>query len=172
MNDTILVPKFLTELKTKEDVDKLWDSMKPLMEELKPKSGEAAELETLLEKTRTEFQIGTHVVIKNTGYTGKVVKYNENLGGFYPGVRYPVIVRIIHSDSFEMKKQGVIGSHFEYSTDQLELINESICIWPDLTRCREENLEEYTWKSDDFRVAEIPLLEDEDIEERVCSGLL
>ena len=172
MDDKVSVPKFLEELKTKEDIDRMWESIKPLMEELRPKCGEEKQLETVLAIARQLFPIGAHIKVKNTGYTAKVVRYNTNLGGFYPGVRYPIIVKITHSNDFKFRK-GAVGSTFEYTTDQLELVNESICIWPDCTWCREEELEEYGMsKSDDFKVVEIPLMSDDEIEEQVCSGLL
>lgn len=48
-----------------------------------------------------------------------------------------------------------------------------ICIWPDCTWCHEEDIEEYQWKSDDFRVATISgTMSDDRIEDLVTQGLL
>lgn len=50
-----------------------------------------------------------------------------------------------------------------------------ICIWPDCTWCHEEEVEEYAWKSDDFRVVTVTgseAISDETIEDMVTQGLL
>ena len=48
-----------------------------------------------------------------------------------------------------------------------------ICIWPDCTWCYEEELDEYQWKSDDFKVDYVDLLmTPEEIENKVTQGLL
>lgn len=56
--------------------------------------------------------------IKFTSHKGIIKGPNTSSYGFYPGGRYPVIVKIIDSD---MKK--VIGKTFEYGLDQIELID-------------------------------------------------
>jgi len=60
------------------------------------------------------------VEVKGTSYIGRVHGFNERLGGFYPGVRYPVLVRIIHNDSNSTRFNDVPGSVFEYDIEQLE----------------------------------------------------
>jgi hypothetical protein len=48
-----------------------------------------------------------------------------------------------------------------------------ICIWPDATWCYENQLEEYRWKSDDFRAVYVDLsLTPEELEDQVTQGLL
>ncbi len=93
------------------------DQALALYKELQPEDGERAQLEKLLVEVRKAFPIGTVVDIMHTGYTGEVIKYNEALGGFYPGIRYPVKVKIIKKDP--KCKHNVIGSVFEYTPDQL-----------------------------------------------------
>ena len=85
--------------------------------ELKPVSGEEAQLQEVMTKAREAFAIGDTVFVKYTGYTGKVVGYNNSLGGFYPGIRFPVLVRITHAD--DPKWDDVVGSVYQYQLDQL-----------------------------------------------------
>jgi len=97
-----------------------WDSVKPLLEELKPKQGEEALLEEVLTLAKAKFSIGDMVEVKGTSYIGRVHGFNERLGGFYPGVRYPVLVRIIHNDDNSARFNYVDGCVFEYDHKQLE----------------------------------------------------
>ena len=44
----------------------------------------------------------------------------------------------------------------------------NICIWPDGTWCRKENLHEYTWKSDDYKEYQMETgISDEEIENQL-----
>ena len=48
-----------------------------------------------------------------------------------------------------------------------------ICIWPDYTWCLERDLEEYKWKSDDYKLAVVKCeLSDEEIDDLVIKGVL
>jgi len=97
-----------------------WDSIKKLHEELKPALGEQSELATLLEIVKVKFPIGSKVKINPTSYIGIVDSYNERTGGFYPGIRYPVNVKIISTE--DVAFNTAIGKVFEYGADQLSLI--------------------------------------------------
>lgn len=57
--------------------------------------------------------------IKATSHKGIIVRANLSTCGFYPGGRYPAYVRITESG---MEK--AIGNTYEYSLDQIELIDE------------------------------------------------
>ena len=48
-----------------------------------------------------------------------------------------------------------------------------IAIWPDYTWCDMEEIEDFSWKSDDYSVVSVPWdLSDEEIEMRVLVGEL
>ena len=90
-----------------------------LVKNLGPKPGEAAQLEALLQIARERYPIGAPVKVLYTTYTGVVHGHNERLGGFYPGIRYPVYVQITACD--DPKFERAIGDVFEYGIDQLEV---------------------------------------------------
>lgn len=90
-----------------------------LKHQLTPLYNEQEQLDSLLMDARKKFPIGAKVKILHTGYTGEVVSYNNRLGGFYPGVRYPVCVRITYSEKVEFRERAV-GSIFEYGMEQLK----------------------------------------------------
>ena len=104
---------------TKEDIDNQWESMKQLKEALRPGRNESSELEKIIEQATKLFPIESTVVVLGTGYTGVVVGYNTRLGGFTPGIRYPVNIRITASSNVDF--QSSVGSIFEYSLTQLRL---------------------------------------------------
>ena len=91
-----------------------------LVKSLGPKPGEAAQLDALLQIARERYPIGTQVKVLHTTYTGIVHGHNERLGGFYPGIRYPVYVQITACD--DPKFERAIGDVFEYGIDQLEAV--------------------------------------------------
>lgn len=97
-----------------------WDSIKPLLKELQPKTNEQSELEKVLAIAKDKFKVGDIVAVKYTSYIARVHGYNECVGGFYPGVRSPVLVKIIHNDADSKRFNDVPGSVFEYGLDQLE----------------------------------------------------
>ena len=97
-----------------------WDQLKPLMMELKPTNTEDAELRVILDRAKLTFPISSVVEVLNTGYTARVVRYNTRLGGFYPGIRYPIMVELLTSE--DEKFQSSVGMIFEYSMDQLKLL--------------------------------------------------
>lgn len=103
--------------KTEAEATALWDSVKPLYEQLKPKSDEETKLEEVLTRIKTKFNIGDRVCIKHTCYIGIIHSFNEKLGGFYPGVRYPIHVKIIETQDNEWKR--AIGNVFEYGEEQV-----------------------------------------------------
>lgn len=90
------------------------ENLLALYKEMQPEPNEKAELEKLLVKVRESHPIGMFVNVNLTGHIGFVTSYNERLGGFYPGVRYPVNVDIVYSDL-----DKAVGCTFEYSADQL-----------------------------------------------------
>ncbi len=91
-----------------------------LYRELKPENNEEAKLAVVLAAAEVSFPLGCKVKVMGTGYIAEVVKYNKNLGGFYPGVRYPVLVKIIRSKDKKFRK--AVGMIFEYTPDQLKKI--------------------------------------------------
>jgi len=94
------------------------DSDLALLKELKPKEDEHILLEETIEKAKKKLSVGKTVRIIGTGYTGIVKGFNERLGGFYPGVRYPIFVKIIYSKNEKFKEAE--GQTFEYGIDQLK----------------------------------------------------
>lgn len=98
-------------------IEEQWDLLKPLYDELKPKSGEQEQLDEVLKLAKQSFPIGSMVEVRWTGYTGEIVGYRSNLGGLYPAVEFPVNIKIITCTHDKFKK--AIGSIFEYKLDQL-----------------------------------------------------
>lgn len=94
-----------------------YESYKKLKEEMRPENGEAAQLKSLLVQIKKSHPIGATVKINGTGYTGKIVSYNEKVGGFYPGIRYPIHVEIVKSKNPKFEK--AVGCVFEYTPEQV-----------------------------------------------------
>lgn len=67
-----------------------------------------------------ESNIGNPVNVMGTSYKGVIHSCNKAQGGFYPGIRYSVYVRIIETDN--AKFQSAIGQVFEYGLDQIKLL--------------------------------------------------
>lgn len=59
-----------------------WDSIKPLLKELQPKTNEQSELEKVLAIAKDKFKVGDIVAVKYTSYIARVHGYNECVGGF------------------------------------------------------------------------------------------
>jgi len=70
--------------------------------------------------TFVESNIGKSVNVLHTAYKGVIHSCNKSQRGFYPGVRFPVYVRITETGNSKFEK--AIGSVFEYGLDQIELI--------------------------------------------------
>ena len=94
------------------------ENLLTLYKEMQPAAGEKAELDKLLDQVKETHPIGMYVDVEHTTHIGIVVSYNNNLGGFYPGVRYPVNVKIIYSSL-----DKAVGCTFEYGADQLKPVN-------------------------------------------------
>jgi hypothetical protein len=97
--------------KTPEEAEKLWDALKPLMKELKEPDGDEKMNNEVTKAKELGFIEGVKAKLSHTPEIGEVVGYNEAVGGFYPGSRYPVLIKF---------ERGT----FEYSLDQLELVDE------------------------------------------------
>ena len=67
-----------------------------------------------------ESNIGKPVRILYTSYKGTIHRCNKSEGGFYPGIQYPVYVKI--TESSDPRYDHAVGSVFEYGLDQIELI--------------------------------------------------
>lgn len=104
----------------KREMDAGDESVLNLVKALGPKPGEAEQLAALLQIARERYPVGAPVKVLWTSYTGVVHGHNERLGGFYPGVRYPIYVRITACE--DEKFQKAVGSVFEYGMDQMEAI--------------------------------------------------
>lgn len=86
--------------------------LKEMVEELKkPQGGPCPEL---LKKESN--LIGKPVDIAGTPYTGNIVGINKSKTGFYPGSRYPYLVRI---DAGEHEASGMV---FEYTENQVKFL--------------------------------------------------
>jgi hypothetical protein len=72
----------------------------------------------VLKYCESRFPIGVAVAILHTPYIGEIETYNDRLGGFYPGVRYPLKITIRHSSDPKFVERAV-GSTFEYHYDQI-----------------------------------------------------
>lgn len=94
------------------------DMLKQLKKELQPQHDEEKLLEGILHSVKQKFSVGQIVTIKDTGYTGVVTGFNECLGGFYPGVRYPIFVKITKSEDPNFER--AVGCIFEYSENQVK----------------------------------------------------
>ncbi|MFZ2193650.1 MAG: hypothetical protein WAV31_05390 [Candidatus Moraniibacteriota bacterium] len=97
--------------KTPEDAEKLWNALKPLIEEMKEPDGEKKMSNEVAKAKGLGFVPGAKAKLSHDAEVGEVVGYNEAVGGFYPGSRYPVIIKF---------DRGT----FEYSLEQLELVGE------------------------------------------------
>lgn len=69
-------------------------------------------------KAKVESLIGKRCKIKYTNYVGTIESFNDSLGGFYGGERFPYLVRI---DEVNNGWKNVL---FEYGEDQIMLIDE------------------------------------------------
>ena len=78
--------------KTKQAAEDLWDQLKPMWEEMNnPK--EANGVNKAIEEAKAlGFVPGAEVTLNSDDEVGRVVGYNEAVGGFYSGSRYPIIV--------------------------------------------------------------------------------
>lgn len=94
------------------------DMLLQLHKELQPKLGDHDKLQSLLDEVSRIYPIGTYVKVKHTTHIGIVDRYNHKLGGFYPGLRYPIYVYIIYSDC-----EKAVGNFFEYGANQLEAVD-------------------------------------------------
>lgn len=95
--------------KNDEDADRLWDTVKPLIEQTQEKGGDA-KLNELLEKAKKLGLVpGAKVKLWHDDEIGEIMGYNTSIGGFYSGTRYPIVVKF---------ERGT----FEYSIEGLKLI--------------------------------------------------
>jgi hypothetical protein len=104
----------------KREMDAGDESVLNFVKSLGPKPGEAEQLAVLLQLARERYPVGTPVKVLWTQYTGVVYGHNERLGGFYPGVRYPIYVRITATGN--PKFEEAVGKVYEYGMDQMEVI--------------------------------------------------
>ena len=95
------------------DSDQLYD----LYKELKSKYGGGPSAEAI---AFVEANINRPCRIAYTDYTGEIVGLNTATGGFYPGSREPVYVKITGCETEKFK--SAIGETFSYALDQVKLI--------------------------------------------------
>jgi len=81
---------------------------------------EQEEQRNAIEVFRLNQFIGKPVRILYTSYKGTIHRCNKSVGGFYPGIQYPVYVKI--TESSDPRYDHAVGSVFEYGLDQIELI--------------------------------------------------
>lgn len=63
---------------------------------------------------------GKKCSIKYTDYIGEIVKLNTSDGGFYPGNRFPIYVKILESTNG--KYPEAVGQVFEYDLPQIQTL--------------------------------------------------
>jgi len=97
--------------KTPEEAEKLWNTLKPLVEGLKEPDGEKKMSNEVAKAKELGFVPGAKAKLSHDAEVGEVVGYNEAVGGFYPGSKYPVLIKF---------ERGT----FEYGLEQLELVDE------------------------------------------------
>ena len=97
------------------------DGLVALQRELRPTDGEREQLAIVLAEAEAKLPIGSVVKINLTSYTAEVVGFNTALGGFYPGIRYPVRVKIVASK--DPRFGNAVGDMFEYNMESLTRID-------------------------------------------------
>ncbi len=95
------------------DPEGAWDSIKPIVEEMKAKEPLAEAVEVAIKEAQEAgFVEGARVKLKGDGNEspdiGTVVGFNEQTSGLYNGARYPVYVKWARGT-------------FEYGTEALDL---------------------------------------------------
>lgn len=74
--------------------------------------------------TFVESNIGKPVNILHTAYKGVIHSCNKSQRGFYPGVCYPVYVKITDVGvEYANKLTTALGDIFEYGLEQIEFID-------------------------------------------------
>lgn len=96
-----------------------WDSIKPLFEELKPKTNEQNKLEEVNADLKSKFKIGDTVKIDGTSYYGVIHGYNESVSGFYPGHQFPLLVKVIDVEYENGLFRDAVGLVFQYGLEQV-----------------------------------------------------
>ena len=97
--------------KTPEEATKFWDELKPLINEMKEPDGKKKTENEIAKAKELGFVPGAKVKLSHDPEVGEMVEYNEETGGFYPGSRYPVIIKF---------ERGT----YEYSLEQLVLVKD------------------------------------------------
>lgn len=78
---------------------------------------ESEHLAAVIQLATEQFPVGCTVRVKDTPYIGRVVGYNKKLGGFWPGVRYPIQVQL---ESACVPSLAVaLDAVFEYGLDRV-----------------------------------------------------
>lgn len=95
--------------KTPEETERLWETLKPLVEGLKEPDGERKMSNEVAKAKEMGFVPGARVKLSHDREVGEVVGYNEAIGGFYPGSRYPVLIKF---------ERGT----FEYGLESIKLV--------------------------------------------------
>lgn len=85
------------------------ENFRQLHEELIVPDGVNKTKKAIREVKKMGFVIGTKAKISNDDEAGVIVGYNNNTDGFYPGSRYPILVKF---------ERGT----FEYAPDDLKLV--------------------------------------------------
>lgn len=98
-----------------------YEQYKKLKAELDKDIITKAELQILHKFCAKHFPIGVTVKVLYTGYTGIVDSYNDRTSGFYPANRYPVYIKITHSEDPNFTEKAV-GRIFEYGFEQLQKV--------------------------------------------------
>jgi hypothetical protein len=99
-------------VKTKPDLDQVCELVKSLSNSSDRPSDE--DIQKIFAEAQRRFKPRDLVKIDHTDYVGTIAGYNTSTGGFYPGWRFPVYVKIDGS-CFEDKESRT----FEYVLDQV-----------------------------------------------------
>jgi hypothetical protein len=92
-----------------KQTEQLWDLLKPVFQEMNDPKQKNETQSAITEAKRLGFVPGVRVKLINDDEIGEVEGYNQAVGGFYSGSRYPILVRW---------ERGV----FEYGVNDLELV--------------------------------------------------
>lgn len=114
--DPFTVSVLLKALESGANTDNVADLYKMAMKS-GPETPDAKEQQSLFDSLALSHPLGTRVKIHGTR-VGTVVGYNRSTGGFYPGWRYPLILRF---DAVCFKDNR--SSTFEHSSDELTVID-------------------------------------------------
>lgn len=110
--DSVTANLLLQIASSPDKADKAADLYKSLS---KPDGGPSVEAIAFFDANK-----GKKCAIKGTDYIGEIVELNTSEGGFYPGSRCPIYVKILQSTN--NKYPEAVGHVFEYNLPQIQVL--------------------------------------------------